>query len=146
MTGKGRMVGLLALVILLRLAIAALLRFLPYRYWQPLLVSAMREALPGTCGNWAAVQRVSDAIVESERILPVGQCLERALTAWLVLRRSAPCTVRVGANLGQHGKPFAHAWLEYRGQVVLGRSTDNLHTLYPPHGPARRGHQRGTTW
>lgn len=146
MAGK-RMIALLTLVILLRLTVAALLRLAPYRCWQPLLRAAMREARPAGCADPALVERVVGAVIESERILPVGQCLERALTAWLMLRRRARCTVRLGANMGEEGRLFAHAWLEYRGEVVMGRSTDTLRTLYPPPAAtAEGGRQGGKSW
>ena len=122
---------------LLRLFVAAALRLLPYRFWQPLLVAAMRDDESGRHSDPAVVERVVSAVVRTEQLIPAGQCLERALTAWLLLRRRAACKIRMGAAIDARGKLFAHAWLESRGVAVLGTPTMKLSSLELPDS---RGH------
>ena len=132
MWARAREGWLLATATAVRLSVAAYLRILPYRFWQPLLVAAMRPENGGRQEHPDLVARVVWAVGSTERIVPAGRCLERALTAWLMLHRRVPCRVRMGANLDAQGKLFAHAWLEVGGQVVLGASGDPLAPLGEP--------------
>ena len=134
-----RTVGLLTLASLLRVMVTAVLRLLPYRLWQPLLLAAMRDDGAVELSDPALVDRVVSAVVMTERFIPAGQCLERAMTAWLLLRRRATCRIRLGAALGPRGKLFAHAWLEAHGVVVLGTPTAKLSSLELPGSRANTG-------
>jgi len=78
------------------------------------------------------VERVISAVERTEKYLPAGRCLERALTAWLLLHRRINCTLRLGVALSGNGQPFAHAWLEADGVVLIGTHANPLAALTPP--------------
>jgi hypothetical protein len=129
---RARTFGLLGAATLLRLAVAAAVRFLPYKVWQPLLVAAMRDGCSAAHSDPEIVERVLSAVAKTEELLPAGRCLERALTAWLLLRRQIACKVQFGASLDKAGKPFAHAWLEADGVILLGGYSNKLSVLHTP--------------
>lgn len=65
----------------------------------------------------------------TDRWTPAGRCLERSLTAWLLLRRTVPCRVRLGVGWKSRGNPFAHACLEADGRIVYGEWAGDLSLL-----------------
>ena len=70
------------------------------------------------------VRRVVWAVRQAAAVMPWGRtCLTEALTAAVLLRR-ADCqtTLQYGVATVGAGGLDAHAWLEYRGAVILGRS------------------------
>jgi hypothetical protein len=55
------------------------------------------------------------------RIVPKGTCLVRALTIQILMaRRGIPVEVVFGAKFGTTKKFEAHAWVEYRGRILIG--------------------------
>jgi hypothetical protein len=138
MWNRAQTFALLGVATLLRLSVAAAVRFLPYKVWQPLLLAAMSDGRPAAQGDPELVERVLSAVAKTEELLPAGRCLERALTAWLLLRRQIACKVQFGASLDKAGKPFAHAWLEADGVILLGGYSNKLSALHTssPQEPA----------
>ncbi len=55
------------------------------------------------------------------RLVPKGTCLVRALTMQILMgRRGIPVEVVFGAKFGATKKFEAHAWVEYRGRILIG--------------------------
>jgi len=53
------------------------------------------------------------------------KCLARALTAQVILRRHHhPCQLRIGVAKNPRGQLDAHAWVELKGEVVMGQVDD----------------------
>ncbi len=79
----------------------------------------------GACGiDDASMERVVWAVRQAAAVAPWGRtCLTEALTA-AVLLRLAGCetTLQYGVASADAGGLDAHAWLEYRGTVILGHS------------------------
>ena len=66
----------------------------------------------------------------SERLMPIGMCLTRALTAYVLLRLlGQPCRICIGVGRKAQGQLHSHAWLECRGRVLIGGSIDGLTAL-----------------
>ena len=72
------------------------------------------------------IQRVVWAINASGRHLPISMnCFPRALATHVLLqRRGIPSEIKIGVARNEDGVFEAHAWVEYRGQVVIGRLED----------------------
>jgi hypothetical protein len=72
----------------------------------------------------AAIERVVWAVRQAAALAPWGRtCLTEALTAAVLLRRAGcETTLQYGVASVGAGGPDAHAWLEYRGAVILGHS------------------------
>ena len=66
--------------------------------------------------------RVAWAVEAASQHLTGGKtCLNQALAAQMLLtRRGHPATVRIGAVRDEGGEFEAHAWVESRGEVVIG--------------------------
>ena len=84
--------------------------------------------LSGGCGR--PDKEYLDLIVRcmerTDRWAPAGRCLERSLTAWLLLRRRAPCRVRLCVGWKSPGNPFGHACLEVEGRILFGEPSGSL--------------------
>ncbi|MGE5418428.1 MAG: lasso peptide biosynthesis B2 protein [Acidobacteriota bacterium] len=117
---------------MIRLGVAAFLKVFPYRVWSPLLLAATRSSNISGASDRAYVDRVVEAVGITERFLPVGRCVERSLTAWLLLRKRAACRVCMGVGLDPAAKVYAHAWLEVDDEIVLGAPVDEIHPLNIP--------------
>lgn len=81
----------------------------------------------------AAMERVVWAVRQAAAVAPWGRtCLTEALTAGVLLRRAGcETTLQYGvASKEAAGGLDAHAWLEYRGAVILGRSAHPYAALH----------------
>jgi hypothetical protein len=116
-----------------RLCVFLALRLLPFRVWRPLLLAAIAAPRPAPGSDRASLDWRLAALNRTARFLPLGRCLEHALTAWLLLRRRYPAAVRLGVARKPGRDLFAHACLEVNGAVVLGQSQDSLHMLNQPY-------------
>jgi len=68
-----------------------------------------------------ALSRITWAAAAVTRRLPGTTCLAEALTACTMLRRHGyDATLRIGARSGASTVLEAHAWVECRGEVVIG--------------------------
>ena len=101
-------------------ATRAALAVLPWRR-----VSAAFERAPVRPGppDWARAKRTVWAVnAVARRVLPARPCLTQALVARHLLRRQGVETqLQIGAARGTEGDLRAHAWLEHRGRIVIGR-------------------------
>ncbi len=71
-----------------------------------------------------SAERIAWAVEVAGRRLPVARtCLTQALAAQVLLaRRGHPALLHIGVTRAQEKEEFeAHAWLESRGEVVIGR-------------------------
>lgn len=130
----------------LRLPIAAGVRWLPFGVWRRLLGGAMSPVAGGAAETAPVVpecaahrrawsDRVACAVARSEVALPVGTCLVRALTGYVLLRwRRCPGRVCIGVGWDEGRQLRSHAWLESEGRVLIGGSVDGLRAL-PAIGP-----------
>lgn len=84
----------------------------------------------------ASAEKVIWAVSLAGRHVPrTRSCLIQALAAQVLLaRRGHPACLRIGVARGEKGQLQAHAWLESRGQVVLGGTEDlsRYTPLLPP--------------
>jgi Transglutaminase-like superfamily len=83
---------------------------------KPLLSSSPKTELQ-------TMRQVLWAINLSTRFTPGGaKCLARALTAKVLLdQQRCPASFKIGVAKGEAGNLDAHAWIEFRGHVVIGQ-------------------------
>jgi hypothetical protein len=122
---------------MLRVLLAAATRFLPYLFWRRLLLRSMRAPRECARPDNAYKDLIIRCMERTDRRVPAGRCLERSLTAWLLLHRRVACRLRLGVGWKSHGDPFAHACLEIEGQIVFGEPNSNL-VLFETAGSERR--------
>jgi hypothetical protein len=79
----------------------------------------------GRPNDRAAIERVVWAVQTATTVVPWGRtCLTEALTTSVLLRRlGCDATLQYGVAADNKRPLAAHAWLEYRGDIVIGRST-----------------------
>jgi hypothetical protein len=78
----------------------------------------------GPAPDRASIERVVWAVQTATTVVPWGRtCLTEALTTSVLLRRlGCDATLRYGVAADSKRPLAAHAWLEYRGDIVIGRS------------------------
>jgi hypothetical protein len=75
-------------------------------------------------------RRIAWALRAAGRLVPACTCLIRALAAQALLRRRGEaCRLRIGVTRGPQGAVQAHAWVEYRGAVLVGGAVDGFSVL-----------------
>ncbi len=87
----------------------------------------------------ASIERVVWAVRTATTVVPWGRtCLTEALTTSVLLRRlGCDATVEYGVAV-DHARPLAaHAWVEHRGEVVIGRSATPSYETLRQAGSAR---------
>ena len=109
---------LLLRTIALRILIGTVVRLLPYRLWRPTLVAALRGSRPGV-RDLPYAAAVLSAMANAERLVPLGRCLGRALTGWLLLCRHVPTRLRVDVAWRENRELLAHACLEVDGVALF---------------------------
>jgi hypothetical protein len=114
---------------LLRLLIALVCKIFPYRFWRSLVRAAMRGNAAPVAPVHGSVADVIRAIEATDHWMPVGRCVERSLTAWLLVRQLAAARVRVGVERDAARGVAAHAYLEVNGEVVLSAPVDRFSPL-----------------
>lgn len=102
----------------LRTILAFVFRFLPYRIWRQMILSALQMSKP-VRENPARVETALRCVARTDRFGP-GRCLERSMTAWLMIRRHTVCCMRLAVAFESKGDPFAHACIEQGGRIVFG--------------------------
>jgi hypothetical protein len=102
------------------------LSFLAFQTFRRCLSNAARKPARFSDPFGAAPDRIAWAVTAGSRYLPgTGSCLVRALAAHLLLvRRNHPSRLLIGAAKDDRGRFRAHAWVESRGRIVIGRSED----------------------
>jgi hypothetical protein len=98
------------------------LSLLPFRTLRRFLRRFARLA-PKQPADHTALLKVTTAVEITSR--PLNDritCLTRALVTYmLLLRRGYAVDLRIGVAHGADGRLEAHAWVEYNGQVIMGR-------------------------
>lgn len=123
------LLGGLALLPLMSLA----LRFLSFRRLQRMLSKLVPHGIPGLVARSEPAMQEAKLTARmvasaSREGLVHGNCLERSLTLWWLLRRRRiPAQLRIGVR--KHANQFqAHAWVELEGAVL--NDSDGLHQEY----------------
>jgi hypothetical protein len=117
-----------ALVVEAALHLAAaktILVFVPFERWRTQLESSDASKSEAFPPSW----RVRELVWAVNGVsTPFGEalnCLPRALaTRWMMQRRQWPNTLQLGVARSAEGKFEAHAWIEYRGAVIMGLVPD----------------------
>lgn len=99
------------------------LRFLPFRTWQQKLQGVVAQGHYRE-ENPAAVEQVVWAVNVVSRRSPGVKCLARALTTQILLIwQGQPSELCIGVAQ-DNGQFAAHAWVEHRGKIVIGKLPD----------------------
>ncbi len=73
----------------------------------------------------ATAQNIVHSVKSMSRYVPVGTCLTQALTTQALLAQIGhPTDLKIGVAKSIEGKLEAHAWLESRGEIVIGKLKD----------------------
>ncbi|WP_292291038.1 lasso peptide biosynthesis B2 protein [Marivita sp.] len=76
------------------------------------------------------VGRVVWAVHHAARLVPRASCLTQGLAAQIMLaRRGLPSTLHIGVKKDTETPFEAHAWLTFRGRIILGHR-ENLLARY----------------
>lgn len=90
------------------------------------------DALAAEARRVATVVR---AVHRADRRVPGGTCLTRAFVAWALCRRCGISSqLRVGVAMPQRNQLASHAWLEWRGQAVIGGEVAEQFVMIPLDG------------
>ena len=72
-----------------------------------------------------STDRIIWAVRTSSRSIPGASCLTQALATEVMLsRQGTPSQIRIGVAKNEDGKLEAHAWVESRGEVLIGGLPD----------------------
>jgi hypothetical protein len=126
---------------------ALALRWLGVRRWQACLARWLPAGAPVPHRDPEALRRQAETTarlvdVASRRGLHRGNCLQRSLVLWWLLRRHRiESEVRLGVRLSA-GRLLAHAWVECQGEVLDDRAGARAfapfdRALVPPEGTGR---------
>jgi hypothetical protein len=75
------------------------------------------------------LQQIIWATQSAARFVPGVTCLVQGLTALrLGISAGYPVTLNIGTAKEINGALRAHAWVEYQGQIILGRAQENIYT------------------
>lgn len=119
----------LAAIVAARLALAAI----PLRTLLRLLARPTGHAAPA--GRVIAPETIGRAIAIAGGYVPYAACLTQALAAQALLRwHGYETSLRIGVARGEAGRLAAHAWVEHKGQVVVGGPASVV-ARYTPLGP-----------
>lgn len=135
LSGLERGVLLRALLLLPLTTVA--LRLLGFRRWQATLARLAPVAETAGAGlSEASIERaqcVARMVQAASREGPSrGNCLERSVVLWWLLRRQGIAgELRIGARK-QAGRFEAHAWVEFAGGVL--NDAEDVHQQYAPFG------------
>lgn len=116
---------LLVRTVLLLSGIRLALSILSLRTLRHLLTRLAPEAAELDNAIRVPLDRIAWAIGVGSRYVPGATCLAQALTGQVLLARYGhPADLHIGFARGEDGRLQAHAWLESRGQVVVGGTQD----------------------
>lgn len=72
--------------------------------------------------GFSEIRKTASRVRRTARYVPAATCLTQALTTALLLRRmGVSAHLRIGVANGSSGKLEAHAWLESRGKIIIGK-------------------------
>ena len=70
---------------------------------------------------------VAWSVKQVSRLIPFASCLTQALATKLYFSRmGSDCTINIGVRTEPSGKFFAHAWVLYDGDILLGGDKEDL--------------------
>jgi hypothetical protein len=102
-------------------AIGLGLWLLPFKSLRRLVATISGEGDDAREVNSALVGRVVWAVTAASRRIPRTRCLARAMAVQAMLgRRGYAATLRIGVAMGEGRRLRAHAWLERRGEILIG--------------------------
>lgn len=91
---------------------------MPFRTIQKSLTKVEPTATDGT-----TINNLIWSVKVASHYVPGATCLTNALTGYsLFSQYGYPSLVKIGVDKSTEGEFEAHAWLEYRGRVVIGES------------------------
>jgi hypothetical protein len=102
----------------------ALQSALPFRRWRGLL-TPKRPPVHAPRGG-STPEQIAAAVLRAQRGVPgVYRCLPAAYAGHLLLHRYGyPSVIHVGVGRDPNGDFEAHAWVECRGQILIGDLPD----------------------
>ncbi|MBD2387133.1 lasso peptide biosynthesis B2 protein [Cylindrospermum sp. FACHB-282] len=113
------LISTFVLLVLIRLG----LFLLSFKTLQQLL-SSISKTKP-QCQEKHSIDKIVWAVELSSHYTPGVKCLARALTCQVFMNHYGYASnLCIGVAKGEAGELKAHAWLESRGQVVIGNVTD----------------------
>ena len=99
--------------------VRAALWVVPFRYLRPRFERDARQ--PDDAAQGPRVARVTWAVSNVSRLVPMATCLTQAMSVrWLLKRQGIGCALRIGVKRDAAGAFQAHAWIEHAGHVVIG--------------------------
>jgi hypothetical protein len=127
-TERRLVLGALSLVSVIRLALS----LFAFRTVLRVLARVTREQADLRNRPRATPERVAWAVAVASRYVPKATCLTQALAGRVLLARHGhSAELRIGVARSDGAKLDAHAWLESRGQVLLGGAVNNNFTALP---------------
>jgi hypothetical protein len=104
-------------------ALVRLVRFGRINRWLRVHQNRLTPTAPAP--DRVSIERVVWAVRTATTVVPWGRtCLTEALTASVLLRRmGCDATIHYGVAADNVRPLAAHAWVEYRGDIVIGRSS-----------------------
>lgn len=118
LNGKKLLFQALWLVILTRL----ILWIVPYRLFRKKIAGIINEEKNPAKVNWQKIKEITDSVKTVSRIVPSASCLTQAVAAfWMIKLHGQQSELKIGVAKAAQTKLTAHAWLEIRGRVVLGK-------------------------
>lgn len=98
---------------------------LPFRTLRRLLTHLTRTNPRLLGADQPPIDRICWVVSAASRYVFRATCLTQALaTQALLRRRGHPACLRIGVAKGEKERLDAHAWVESRGQIVIGDSAD----------------------
>lgn len=128
---------LLLRALAVHMSIAALVRVVRFGALRGQLHLRTAPPASGCPADSPEIARIVWAVRRAAAVMPWGRtCLTEALTAWAMLRRNGcGSTLHYGVTKDNRDGLAAHAWLEYRGAVLIGQSP-RVHATLPQPGRA----------
>jgi hypothetical protein len=98
---------------------------LPFQKLRILLTKEGKVTIPTENSHQRQVKNVARAVTAASRYVPSATCLTQAMAVIVLLnRRGHRAQLRIGVAKGLNGQLEAHAWVEMRGQIIIGYQGD----------------------
>jgi hypothetical protein len=111
----------LLVVVIVRLG----LWVLPFKMLREKVESMRTQGNDAAPVSFVQVKKIASAVKRTSRYVPAASCLTQALAAKLLLSRlGVDGILRIGVAKGSEGKFEAHAWLESKGRIIIGKNRD----------------------
>ena len=97
----------------------------PFRALLNLLERAKSESREESNVSGMTSDRIAWAVVVTSRYIPFTKCLTQALVAQILFAQYGYAAhLRIGVSKNENEQLEAHAWVECKGQVVIGNCPD----------------------